>query len=72
MNPYYNLPSPQRELQRLVEQFNDDEALWRSLGRNRRARRKLLKKLTKLQHTTLDLLEFAAARPQDDCIGQRM
>ena len=70
MNPYYNLPSQQREVQRLVDLFNSDEAVWRKLEKLREMRRRLLKRLTKKQHTALDLLEFAAARTSDDCISR--
>jgi hypothetical protein len=31
MNPFYNLPTGQRDLQRRVDQWNADEALWRKL-----------------------------------------
>ena len=41
MNPYYNLPPEQRRTQRLVDQFNADEKLWKKLEPKRRARRKL-------------------------------
>lgn len=71
MNPYYNLPPEQRTTQRLIEQFNADEQLWRKLGPRRRARRKLLqRRLSPKALKSLDLLEFAAARPPRDCIGQ--
>jgi hypothetical protein len=69
MKPYFNLPLHQRNLQRLVDQFNSDEAVWRSLEKYRRLRRKLLR-LTRKQNEALDRLEFAAARPADDCIGR--
>jgi hypothetical protein len=69
MKPYYNLPLYQRNLQRLVDQFNSDEAVWRSLEKYRRLRRKVLR-LTKKQHEALDRLGFEAARPPDDCIGR--
>jgi hypothetical protein len=69
MKPYYNLPLHQRYLQQLVDQFNSDEAVWRSLEKYRRLRRKLLRR-TKKQHKALDFLEFAAARQPDDCIGR--
>ena len=57
MNPYYNLPPEQRFTQRLADQFNADERLWKKLEP-----RKMLKKL--------DLLEFARERPPLECVGQ--
>jgi hypothetical protein len=35
MNPGYNLPPGQRTTQRLVDQFNADERLWKKLGPRR-------------------------------------
>ena len=69
MNPYSNLPPEQRPTQRLVDQFNADERLWRSLEPKRRARRKLLPKLSRRKRKKLDLLDFAKARPPQECIG---
>ena len=40
MNPYSNLPPEQRATQRLVDQFNADERLWKKLEPKRAARRK--------------------------------
>jgi hypothetical protein len=69
MNPYYNLPPEQRPTQGLVNQFNADERLWKKLARRRRARRKLLRRfLSRKMLKTLDLFEFAHARPPQDCI----
>ncbi|MGO8931320.1 MAG: hypothetical protein ACLQU3_31065 [Limisphaerales bacterium] len=70
MNPYYNLPPEQRPTQRLADQFNADEALWRKLEPRRRARRKLRPRLSRKKLKKADLLEFAKARPPQDCIGQ--
>ena len=71
MNPYNNLPPEQRASQRLVDQFNADERLWKKLEPRRRARRKLLRRLlSRKALKTLDLEEFASARPPQDCIGQ--
>jgi hypothetical protein len=70
MNPYYNLFPRQRDLQRLIDEFNADEAVWRSLEPRRKLRRKILRRLTEKQHDALDLLEFAAKRPLEDCIGR--
>ena len=70
MSPYYNLPSEQRSTQRLVDQFNAAEQLWKKLAPRRRVRRKLLKYfLSRKQLKQLDLLEFARERPPLECIG---
>lgn len=66
---YPNLPENQQILQRLIDQLNQNEAFWRSLEPHRRARRKILRRLTKDQLHALDLLEFAALQPGDDCVG---
>jgi hypothetical protein len=71
MNPDYNLPPEQRLTQRLVDQFNADERLWRKLEPRRRARRKLLSHLPEKQLKKLDLDEFAKERPPLECVGQR-
>ena len=71
MNPYYNLPPEQRFTQRLADQFNADERLWHKLAPKRRARRKLLGRLlSRKRLKTLDLRDFAKARPPQDCIGE--
>ena len=70
MNPDYNLPPEQRLTQRLVDQFNADERLWRKLEPRRRARRKLLSHLPEKQLKKLDLDEFARERPPLECGGQ--
>jgi len=70
MNPDYNLPPEQRVTQRLVDQFNADERLWRKLEPRRRARRKLLSHLPEKQLKKLDLDEFARERPPLECVGQ--
>jgi hypothetical protein len=70
VNPFYNLPPEQRATQRLVEQFNADERLWKKLEPRRRARRKLLRFLSRKELKKRDLLEFATARSPRDCIGQ--
>jgi len=69
MNPYYNLPREQRRVQQLVTQFNADEQLWRSLEGKRRLRRRLYPRLSAKLRKQLDLLDFAKARPLQDCIG---
>jgi hypothetical protein len=70
LNPYYNLPPEQRMTQRLVDQFNADERLWKKLEPKRRARRKVRPRLSRKKLKRLDLLEFAKARPPQDGIGQ--
>ena len=70
MKPYYHLPPEQRLTQCLVDQFNSDELLWKKLEPRRRARRKLLPKLSKRKLQALNIAEFAKARPPQDCIGQ--
>jgi hypothetical protein len=70
MNPFYNLPPEQRELQRRMDWNNADETLWRKLAPRRLLRRTLLRVLGKRALHELDLREHAAARPPDDAIGQ--
>ena len=57
------MPPEQRLTQRLVDQFNADERLWKKLEPKRRAR------LSRKNLKELDLLEFARARPPQDGIG---
>jgi hypothetical protein len=70
MNLYYYLPPEQRMTQRLVDQFNADERLWKKLDPKRRARRKVRPRPSRKALKNLDLLEFAKARPPQDGIGQ--
>ena len=70
INPYHNLPLEQRATQRLVDQFNADERLWKKLEPKRRARRKLRPRLSRKKLRKLNLLEFAKARPPLECVGQ--
>ena len=70
MNPYDNLPPEQRAVQRLVDQWNADEALWRKLKPRRRLRRALRKDLSEEDLRELDLREFANAKLPVDCIGE--
>jgi hypothetical protein len=70
MNPYYNLPPEQRPTQRLVDQFNADERLWKKLEPKRRARRKLRPRRSRKKLLKIDLVEFAKARRPQDCIGE--
>ena len=70
MKPKNSLPPQQHTVQRLVTQFNADERLWRSLAEKRGERRLRRPRLSAKRHRLLDLLEFAAARPPQDCVGQ--
>jgi hypothetical protein len=70
MNPYYNLPPEQTRTQRLVDQFNADEKLWKKLEPKRRARRKLRPRRSRKKLKKINPLEFAKARPPQDCIGE--
>jgi hypothetical protein len=70
MNLYCNLPSKQRRVQQLVTLFNTDEQLWKSLESKRRLRRALFRWLSKKKQKQLDLLDFAKARPPQDCVGR--
>lgn len=58
-------------MQHLVAQFNADEQLWRSLAHKRRRRRKLYPRMRVKDRKLLDRLEFAAARPPQDCVGMQ-
>ncbi|MBI3596551.1 MAG: hypothetical protein HY203_05295 [Nitrospirae bacterium] len=69
MKSYNNLPPQQRLTQRLADQFNADERLWRGLEGKRKRRRELGPRLSKKRHKQLDQLEFAKARPSQDCIS---
>ncbi|MBI2088120.1 MAG: hypothetical protein HYT78_05165 [Deltaproteobacteria bacterium] len=70
MNPYGNLRRSQRHVQRLVAEFNADERLWRYLEGKRRLRRRLYPRMSAKLRKQLDLLEFTAARPLQDCVGR--
>jgi hypothetical protein len=70
MNFYSNLPLEQRRAGQLVAEFNADEQLWRRLRGNRRLRRKLHPHLSVRIQKRLDLLEFAAMHPAQDCVGR--
>jgi len=72
MNSYPNLPPEQRTTQRLVDQFNADERLWKKLEPKRKLRRKRLPVLSKRKLKELDLLEFSTARPPRDCVGRSL
>jgi hypothetical protein len=70
MNLYYNLPPEQRRVQQIVALFNADEQLWESLEVTRRLRRRLFPRVSTKRRKQLDLLDFAKARPLQDCVGR--
>lgn len=70
MKLYYNLPPEQRRVQRLVALFNADEQLWQRLEGTLRLRRRILPRLSSKLQKQLDLLDFARARPRQDCLGR--
>ena len=70
MSAFSNLPHAQHAVQRLVDQWNADERLWRKLEPRRRRRRTGGLKLTAKQQKELDLRDFAKAKPPVDCIGE--
>ena len=70
MNPYHNLPPEQGSTQRLVDQFNADERLWKELEARRRVCRKFRHRLSKKKLKELDLAEFARKRPPLEFAGQ--
>jgi hypothetical protein len=69
VNFNYNISPKQRRIQQLVAQFNADEELWLSLESKRHHRRKLHPRMSAKLRRQLDLLEFASARPPQDCVG---
>jgi hypothetical protein len=69
VNSNYNIPPKQRRIQQLVAQFNADERLWLTLESKRRRRRQLHPRMSVKLKIQLELLEFARARPPQDCVG---
>jgi hypothetical protein len=69
VNSNYNISPKQRRILQLVAQFNADEELWLRLESKCRRRRKLHPRITAKLKKQLDLLEFASARPPQDCVG---
>ena len=65
---YWNFFQQQWYTQCLVDAFNADEALWDKLEVRRILRRRL-GSLTEEEYKALDLIEFEAMRPPDDCVG---
>ena len=72
MTQFRNLPPEQREAQKLIHEWNADEALWRRLAGRRRARRRVLSGLSEAELQELHLREHARHRPPPDCIGRRL
>ena len=68
MNSYHNLPSSQRVPQRLVDQFNAEESLWRWLEAKRLPQR-TDQELSMAQREILDFLDWVEEHPLADCIG---
>ena len=66
---YSNIPDHQEQTQRIVDQFNRDEAFWRSREPHRRSRRRRRRGLGAKAQYAIELLEFASLRPPEDCIG---
>lgn len=66
---YPNLPPDQQFLQRVLDEFNAEEALWRSLEPNRKYRRRKQRRLSVRTHEALDMIEIAAARRARDCLA---
>jgi hypothetical protein len=52
-----------------VALFNSDEHRWESLDGKRRLRRRLFPCISIKRQKRLDLVDFAAARPPQDCVG---
>ncbi len=69
MKPYYNFPPGQRHVQRLVDQFNTAEELWRSLEAKHGPRRRIRPKLSAKWRELLDLLDYVIVRSPQDCVG---
>lgn len=66
-----NLPAGQQFTQRMVDEFNADENLWKSLALRRKLRKFLYPKMSRRQRQQLDLAEFSCHQPPKDCIGHR-
>lgn len=71
MNYYINIPDNQRFIQNSADVFNSDEILWNKLEMSRKRRRKKTN-ISEEHHKILDILEFEARRPPDDCIGGKI
>lgn len=64
-----NLPPHQQAVQRLADEFNAAEAIWRKLEWKRKLRRLLHPKMSWKKRKQVDLADFAPAQPPKDCIG---
>ncbi len=64
-----NLPAGQQFIQRMVDEFNAEERLWKSLALRRKLRKILHPKISRRKRQQLDLAEFASRQPLKDCIG---
>lgn len=64
-----NLPASQQFTQRMVDEFNAEERLWKSLALQRKLRKLLHPKMSRRKRKQLDLAEFARHQPPKDCIG---
>jgi hypothetical protein len=71
MNYYTNVPDSQQFTRHIVDIFNRDEMLWKKLEKSRKRRRKKMN-ISEERHRLLDILEFEAKRPPDDCIGRKI
>jgi hypothetical protein len=69
MNSYLNLPPEQRGVQQLVDQFNRDENLFRTLTVKRCFRRLSHRGLSPKRQKLLDLVALLSAPPHVDAIG---
>ncbi len=69
LTPIRNLPPDQRSLQRLVDQFNADESLWRSLEAKRLLQRTRNLGLSRVHREILDFLDWVGKRHLAECIG---
>jgi hypothetical protein len=69
MNPYYNVSREQRHVWQIVARFNAEEQLWECLEGKCRLRRRLFPRVSAKRQKQLNLLDFATARPPQDCVG---
>lgn len=69
MSSYLNLPPEQRGVQQLVDQFNRDENLFRTITVKRCLRRLSHRGLSPKRQKLLDLVDLLSAPPHVDAIG---
>jgi hypothetical protein len=55
--------------QRLINEFNADEAVWRKLAWKRRLHRLLRPKMSRKKRRQMDLADFAVSQPPKECVG---